>query len=385
MGVEIQKYLDSAVTILDRFGLKKQPEESQLASLLQEVVTVDQARVTAIARVVQYQGTFNSLVRDNIESMNVSSGYEKITSMFDSVRDDSKRLVSQLDDGKIDAKERLSNLWMKLARGTTHKRFEKIKQVYTDVASRTKVQLGKEDDIIEGYLDFRFAMKEAEVMAHEVLAVQITRLEEAKSAFAAAGAAVTNYPTKNDAAHSRLQLARDELQRAFENEDKKYQLIKDVAENLTIGYNVGETLVGKLKQTHDLKDRVYRQAVTFFTTNEHVFTTLDAVYTSQHGMHEQTQALESMKNGVNKGLEDIATLGNELEKAAMKAGYGSTVNATSVKKLVDAIVSFQEQSYQMADELRTEATANAKEISRIVDEGKQRVASSLEKYIVAKN
>ena len=39
-----------------------------------------------------------------------------------------------------------------------------------------------------------------------------------------------------------------------------------------------------------MKDQVYRRSVTFFTTNEHVFTILGAVYTSQHGLHEATQS-----------------------------------------------------------------------------------------------
>jgi hypothetical protein len=31
--------------------------------------------------------------------------------------------------------------------------------------------------------------------------------------------------------------------------------LTDIAENLQIGYDVGETLVAKLKQTHEVKDR----------------------------------------------------------------------------------------------------------------------------------
>ena len=48
----------------------------------------------------------------------------------------------------------------------------------------------------------------------------------------------------------------------FEQEDRSFQLLKDVAENLSIGYDVGETLVLKLRQTHNVKDQVYRRSVT---------------------------------------------------------------------------------------------------------------------------
>ena len=378
----IQKYLDSALSALDRLGIKQErDEESQLAGLLQSAVQVDEPRVMAIARVVQFQGTFNALVRDNIEAMDVHTDYRKIAADFDSIRDDSRTLVEQLADGKIDWREAMANSWMKLTRGTTHDRFEQINKTYKGVGKRTKDQLDREDAIIGAYQDFRFAMKDAEINAQEVLKVQTGIRDAKRGAFAATVTAIDAYKGKDNAERSRLQLTRDEAQRAFEEEDRRYQLIKDVADNLGLGYNAGETLVMKLKQTHDLKDRVYTQAVTFFTTNEHIFTTMDAVYKAQHGLHEQTETLEAMKTGVNKGLEDIASLGNELERAALKAGYGATINATSVQKLVDSIATFQEQSYASIDQYRKEATQNVQEVARMVDEGKRRTSDALAKYV----
>ena len=139
-------------------------------------------------------------------------------------------------------------------------------------------------------------------------------------------------------------------------------------------------MIAKLKQTHDVKDRVYRRSVTFFTTNEHVFTILGTVYTSQHGLHEVTQATEAMKEGVNKGLEDVAELGRELERAALKAGYGSTVNPASVQKLVDAISGFQVDSLQMIADLRKESEENTKEVRRVVEQGKKKFQETLARF-----
>lgn len=385
MSKSLQQYLDGAVQVLDKCGIKqREGEESQLAVLLQDVVQVDEPRVMAIARVVSYQSTFNELVRDRIESSDVTSDYQKITALFDSIREDSKELVAQLADGKIDWKEALKNSWMKVSRGTPHARFEKINKLYQGVSVRTREQLGNEGAIVDAYMDFRAAMKQAEIESFEVLKLQERKALDAKTAFVKADEAVKSYSGSDQAERSQLQLKRDEANRAFLSEDKRFQLIKDVAENMQIGYNVGETLVAKLQQTHDLKERVYRQAVTFFTTNEHVFTTMDAVYTSQHGLHDQTQTLEAMKSGVNKGLEDIAELGTELESAALKAGYGPTINASSVQKLVDAMVKFQTESYDLIKNLREESTKNANEVRRIVDEGKTKTREALGKYLSGK-
>ena len=69
--------------------------------------------------------------------------------------------------------------------------------------------------------------------------------------------ALDNYTGTDEGGKSQLELRRDEARHRYENEDETYQLLKDIAENLEIGYDVGETLITKLKQTHDVKERVY--------------------------------------------------------------------------------------------------------------------------------
>src|SRR3989338_11373938 len=99
----IQKYLDRSVDVLKRFGfLDKAQEESQLANLLEDVVSVDEARVVSIAKTVRHISAFSDLVREKVQDTKVSDRYADITQMFDSVREDSKRVIAQLEDGKID-------------------------------------------------------------------------------------------------------------------------------------------------------------------------------------------------------------------------------------------------------------------------------------------
>lgn len=376
----MRKYLDQALGMLDKLGISRRDDVPQeLVRLLDDVRSIDEPKVVAIADTIRHMSTFNALVRDNVENINIGNRYLAITEMFDSVREDSKTLINQLQDGRISLTEKMSNLWMRMRRGTPSDRFEKIVDVYQEVSKDTKDQLDREENIMDGYIEFRFALKEAEIASRELLEGFLPKLDEAKQALADAQKAVDEAPA-DDTNRSRLELVRDEARNAFEEADRTYQLLKDIAENLSIGYDVGETLIAKLKQTHDVKDRVYRRAVTFFTTNEHVFTILGTVYTSQHGLHEATQATEAMKAGVNKGLEDVAELGKELERAALKAGYGSTINPESVQKLVDAIATFQIESLSTIAELRKESEANAKEIRRVVEDGKQRFQETLARF-----
>lgn len=377
----MQKYMDRALDVLEKFGVATGKDvQNELIRLLEEVRHVDETKALAIANTIKHMSAFNQLVRDNVENINVGNRYLDISQMFDSIREDSKRLIAQLDDGKIGFTERMSNTWMKIRRGSPHARFEKIVEVYQDVCKETKNQLDREEIIMDGYIDFRFALKEAEILSREILEQQIPNLDTAKAELAAAQQAVTDYEGEDESERSRLELIRDEAHDRYKKEDRIYQLCKDIAENLAIGYDVGETLVTKLRQTHDVKEQVYRRAVTFFTTNEHVFTILGTVYTSQQGLYEATQSTEALKEGVNKSLEDVAELGRELERAALKAGYGSTVSPESLAKLVKSISDYQIESLQMIAELRKESEENAREIRRVVEVGKARYQSTLSKF-----
>lgn len=378
----MRHYLDRAIKVLQRFGLSTTGDSGEeLIRLLDSVKHVDEARTLAIADVIKHMSTFNRLVRENVENIRIGNRYLEITQMFDSVREDSKILISQLADGQISRSEKFQNWWMKIRRGTPSDRFETITETYKDVSKDTRDQLDREDAIMDAYIDFRFALKEAEVMATELYEKQKPFLDVAKKGLADSQTGVDNFMGDETAQRGRLELARDEAREKFQDEDRTYQLLKDISENLSIGYDVGETLITKLKQTHDVKDSVYRRAVTFFTTNEHVFTILGTVYTSQQGLHEITAATEAMKEGLNKGLEDVANLGRELERAAMKAGYGSTIKAESVQKLVDAITNFQVESLTMIADLRKESEQNAKEIRRVVEDGKRRFQETAARYV----
>lgn len=176
------------------------------------------------------------------------------------------------------------------------------------------------------------------------------------------------------AERARLELVRDEHLRSTQNEEKRYQIAKDLSDNLTISYNTSEVIMARLMQTTNAKERVYAQAVTFFTTNDSVLTALKASFTGMFGLHESTQTLEVMKEGMSKSLEVLAEVGDRVGEAAVKAGYGPTIRADAVKKLVDSVISFQERSLETINEMRKLATQNSAEIRDAVEDGKRRIA-----------
>ncbi|MDZ4870081.1 MAG: cell surface protein, partial [Alphaproteobacteria bacterium] len=286
-----------------------------------------------------------------------------------------KAMVDQISDGKVSVWERATNSWMKLTRGDVADRFDKIRGIYLAVTKETKNQIEREAAILEAYRDFRGALKQAEVMALEVLKKAEWKLDEAKKKLNTAAEAVGNFAGTEPAERAKLELIRDEVLRQTQDEDKRYQIAKDLSDNLTIGYNTSEVIMARLMQTTNAKERIYAQAVSFFSTNDTVLTALKASFTGMFGLHESTETVNAMKEGVSKSIEVLSGIGDKVQEAAVRAGYGPTIRADAVKKLVDSVVNFQEKSQIIIEEMRKLSTQNSAEIRDAVEDGKRRLAS----------
>ena len=77
---------------------------------------------------------------------------------------------------------------------------------------------------------------------------------------------------------------------------------------------------------------------------------------------------------MSKSFEVLAEIGGKVQEEALKAGYGPTIRADAVKKLVDSVVTYQERSTEIIAEMRVLATKNSEEIRSAVEDGKRRIA-----------
>jgi hypothetical protein len=368
------QYLDKATGALRELGITPTKSDfTPINVLLDKISDLDKDRIAIISRTLGQTEVFNEVVRDQTQAMDIGQRYEDIAKAFNSIRDDSKMMVDQLSDGKIDVFERVTNIWMKLTRGDIAARFDQIRSTYLDVTKSTKDQIEREAKILKAYQDFRGALKQSEVLALEVLKTAEAKLEGAKAELAQAAETLSQYAGADLAERAKLELARDERLRALQDEDKRYQIAKDLADNLTISYNTSEVIMARLNQTTSAKERVYAQAVSFFSTNDSVLTALKASFTGLAGLHESTQTLETMKEGVSRSIEVLSELGDKVQEAAVRAGYGPTIRSNAVVKLVDSITNFQEKTFGIVQEMRKLSTQNAHEIETAVEDGRKRI------------
>ena len=369
------QYLDRAVGALRDAGLMpSKVDPAPINALLEKISDLEPEKIQTIARTLGQASTFNEVVRQQVADMVIGERYKEITGGFNSIRDDAKGMVDQLADNKIDVFERATNVWMKISRGDIADRFDKVKATYLDVTKDTRGQIDREHVILEAYRDYRGALKQAEVLALEVLKTATAKLDAERTALKEASDKVANFAGTEPAERARLELARDEHLRRVQDEEKRYQIAKDLADNLTISYNTSEVVMARLQQTTNAKERIYAQAISFFSTNDSVLTALKASFTGMFGLHELTQTLNAMKEGVSKSLESLSEVGDKVQEEAVKAGYGPTIRADAVKKLVDSVVGFQERSQTIIEEMRKLATQNSAEIRDAVEDGKRRIA-----------
>jgi hypothetical protein len=377
--LNVTNYLDRAVKALRSIGLNlAEREPTPVLPLLDMVQQYDATRVMSIAATLQYASTFNAAVREQIGGMDISARYADIAGGFTSIREDAAQMAGWMEDGKLDMGEKLQLAWMNFRRGSIPDRFDTIKSAYLAVAKAADDQIQRESTVLTAYQDFRLALKAAEVDAQDVLLIATQALNQRKAALSAASMEVEKEGL-DEPTRVRLELARDEAVRAVQVEDKAYQIVKDLADDLKTSYNSAELVFARLQQTHTVKERLYQRSVTFFNTNEVVFTGLAASFTSMSGLAESTNAMNAMTDGISQGLEALAKTGGKQLEAGMRAGYGRTVRAESVRALADAVVEFQSSSQNLIAQLRQESTLAAQEIATATEQGKQRFAALVNK------
>ncbi|WP_153786648.1 merozoite surface protein 3b [Pseudomonas sp. EMN2] len=377
----MSQYLERALDGLRKLGITfGQPaQQAPVMVLLDKVAHYDNQRVTGIAAVLQQATVFNQTVREQIAGMDISHRYMDITDSFTSIREDASAMASWMDDGRLDTLERLSMAWMNLRRGSIPSRFEDIRKHYLDVCKAASDQITREGLILESYMDFRLAMKTAEVDAQQVLAIAGQALQECTTALDTANATVAAAANQEPAQRAALELQRDEAVRALQNEDKRYQIVKDIADDLRVGYNTAELVFARISQVHVVKERQYQRMVSFFSTNEVVLTSLAVSFTANQGMAEATHTLNATTDGISKGLEALGEIGNQQLGAAVKASYGSTIRVDSVRALALATLDFQSDMQGLTETYRAESSKAALEISTAVEDAKRAFAALLTK------
>lgn len=351
--------------------------ERPLARLLQDLAPLDEAGVTALVRVLGRTESFNEVVRSQMAHADIGQRYAVLAQEFASARADASRLIERTERGQTGAWVRLADMWMRLTRGNITRRFERIKGTARSLFRSSEDLLARMRAVLEAYAEFRIGLKEAGILSLSLQKKAEQALAQAREHRDATQAALDREESGPDGAARRAEqeISRDEAARALRAAERREQLARDLAENLSVAYHTGEVVMARLAQTTTAQERVWSRSVSFFQTNESVLTALAATLTSTQGLDELARGQNVLVQGTNDALRDLAIHGGRVHRDAIQTGYGATIDVQAVRALVDAIVAYEKDNRGLVAELRQEASANTAAVAQAVAEGQQRLAA----------
>lgn len=362
---QVINYLERAVTALAQLGItvNGQAEATPVLKLLEKIRHYDEVKVVAIAATLQQSSPFHQTVREQLRGLDVSPIYQAITDDFTSIRQDSVRMTEWVADGKLGMMERVKLMFMKLSRGSIPDRFENIRTNFITATSKVNKEIEREEAIRSAYQDYQMAVLQVKVMAEQVLVIATNALEEKR-------VALESVNTKLDAARNgadevaiaELELIAQAALRAYQLEDKAYQIAKDIAEDQKTGHSTTKVLMAHLEQVAVTKERVHSRMVSFFAAQEGVITTLSAAFTASNGLAAATNVMRAQKQGTEAAIEALAKTGNIQIRDAIEVGYGPSLNAHPVKLLGEALVHLQKDMNGLIAENRAKATSAVNEM-----------------------
>ncbi|MGE8067082.1 merozoite surface protein 3b [Pseudomonas sp. NPDC089569] len=374
-------YLERAKAGLAAIGINVTGtvESAPILSLLERVQHYDKDKVIAIAATLQQSSSFHQTVREQLKGLDSSALYQSITDDFDSIRTDSTKMAEWMADGKLDLFERAQMMFIKIRRGSIPERFASIQQNYLSSVKIIGKEIEREEIIREAYHSYQMAMKQSEILAQEVLKLATETLEARRSELQACNEAVEANLGGDSIKLSALELARDEALRAFQMEDKSYQIAKDIAEDQKTGYNTSKVVFAQLEQVSLVKDRLHQRMISFFSGQEGVLTALSAAFTAKSGLNSAANVLRAQKEGIEKSIEALARSTGGDVRDAIGLAYGASLDAAPVKQLAEAIVQLQSDMAGLIESARTKATKCANEIESATTENERAFAALVAK------
>jgi hypothetical protein len=379
-GTLVQKLLGGAEVILDRFGLKPgNAETTQIADLLQDLTTIDPARIDTIARVMSYAPTFNQLARDKLKDSTGSNRFGLISDEISGVREELKTLDKQWEDGKINLVERLRNKFVLMSKGSAIDRFNKARKIFNEEYQTTAKGLDDEETVLSAYGNFRITLTEAAKIAYEVRDIQKTIADNAKADLDTITAELSSY-TGSDVGKMELVQKQALSRDAYKKEDARFGLIQNVAIDLSTNFQATEVVMNKAAQTHDMTEQVKQRMLSFFTMSETTVTALAVAYSASGRLRNATLTLDTYKTQINECLKDLTKAGGKMEQQAMELAHGALIDANTFKDLFDKVVEVQENITTYTQQYRAANVENARVMDQVYTDGMKRLTNAVTGY-----
>ena len=389
--------LVSATKILSSIGIELKVEsvaQKTVLSQIKELEILGREESLQLTEVFKSIDAFNDVASSQIKEMRAGDRYEVIRKNFESILEDSERMVRQVsDDGKMSFINKLQNKLTKWRRGSVEARFNELRNTAEQVFADAEDQIKRELTVLDAYREFRVGLKESTLVSRVLFERAEVRREEYLGKLQQAQHAVNQAKEEGLAPLELgvLELKRDEAQREFEIEDRRLQIATTISEQLLLSFGISEGVMTRYAQTTEVKEKVQQQSATFYTANNGVLTTLTATFKQLQGLHEQTQTINAMVKGTEDALKRLNSMGTTIQDRALQTAYTVNISPEVLRELYNKTVEFRQHQNQLIEEARRTSKINYDETVKVISEGQRALAESLvprellEKYTSGKD
>lgn len=266
-------HFDRAINAMSELGLIGQAQQNGMQAILplvERIAFIDQDNALFIARVMHYSGTFNEIVRKRIASTYAEDRTGSIISSFDVLSADINRMISWLEDGKLDWKEKIASSIMEGSRGSLENRFASIKEEFKADMRISNEQIVFQDAVAKAYELYFLANKDAESVANEMLSQSSALLDRCKLDLIAANEQIGIATTPSE--KSSRELDRDVLIGRSKELESVNQTVNDIRDLLSDTHSSLELILLVLKQTLSVKRKIHESNITFIKSVEDLVT-----------------------------------------------------------------------------------------------------------------
>lgn len=379
--IQPMRHMEEAWKLVKQSGLslvsKKGGEDTTsnyAVGLLHELLPFGDTELNAIISTMRDVDQITDIISENLEDMVVSDGHIKIAKNFDSIRKDSQRIYKQIESGNISSFANMRDSWMKATRGDIPSRFRKIREEADKVNKASDETLTRLNAMTKGYEQARLGLQGAVMLAEGIMKRAHAALEVEQSKLNGVLQELEGMQMDNPLYNQRI-LARDAQTNVTLAAKNRFQIAEDLYTEMTTGYHSGDVVMMKVRQMNDALKRVHQKSVAFINNNKITLTSLNISHSVMRQMHNATQAMKLMKEGINENLQTIGTLGNKTMLEAVREGNSATINAESIRQLIENIMTHQEESAQLEAEIRAQTAENTRLTREYAENARTRMAN----------
>lgn len=277
--------------------------------LVDRIGFLNEEKALFIARVMHYNGTFNEIVRTRIQAVYSEDRTSSVMNSFDALSKDIESMISWLEDGKLNWKEKLKTSLMELRSGPMSDRFTAIKETFKNDIRTSNEQIIVENAVVNAYQLYCLAINDAKTAAVDILNQSSQFIQTCKSDLILANEKIDKATTPAEKLSN--ELLRDELADQLKGLESTNLLVIDLKDALTTTETLLEATSLVLQSVVGKKRQIHESNIKLIKSTEELISNVVSYSESVRTGNGNERNIASWADLINKAKQDMVKFKNE--------------------------------------------------------------------------